>query len=325
MAYQSQASSSDITSSAAAILELCKSLCGRRYASSLAEYRRAFVVDDPALLPFFPPPLAFRGDSGCVTPLPSAHPLPFLTTSAGAGPASGVPASLPRYLGLYCSNCGDMPPHVVIDDSTQPCYASLSEACGAIQQAATERRRLWMLTMLPEMPHPPWWPTRARSISSYEQLIVGCGASSVGMHRDRFRPDRETSASSWVATSCERLMCTYISLAIGVKHVILLPPTPAGAALAEQIGGKDCDEPEQRRESARTHFPVRPPPAQLEEVVRAGGFWFDLGALGAGPEDDEGAMCLFLPAGWFHWLSADSDWHVAWSASFFPDADRTRG
>lgn len=28
--------------------------------------------------------------------------------------------------------------------------------------------------------------------------------------------------------------------------------------------------------------------------------------------------CLFMPAGWWHWLLADSNWHVAWSGSFFP-------
>ena len=33
--------------------------------------------------------------------------------------------------------------------------------------------------------------------------------------------------------STERLMCTYISLAHGVKHVVLIPPTPEGASLAD--------------------------------------------------------------------------------------------
>jgi len=29
-------------------------------------------------------------------------------------------------------------------------------------------------------------------------------------------------------------------------------------------------------------------------------------------------LCLFIPAGWWHWLAGDSAWHVAWSGSFFP-------
>ena len=110
-----------------------------------------------------------------------------------------------------------------------------------------------------------------------------------------------------------------------------------------------------RASMARLATPCRAPPSRvplthsgvcmcmLEQVVAAGGFWFDLGARraragsvmagsaacmhsAADVQDAEGqaedAMCLFLPAGWWHWLVADCEWHVAWSASFFPDADR---
>lgn len=35
-------------------------------------------------------------------------------------------------------------------------------------------------------------------------------------------------------------------------------------------------------------------------------------------DDDEPTVCLFIPAGWWHWILADSEWHVAWSGSFFP-------
>ena len=35
-------------------------------------------------------------------------------------------------------------------------------------------------------------------------------------------------------------------------------------------------------------------------------------------EDDPDPVTIFLPAGWWHWLSGDSDFHVAWSGSFFP-------
>ena len=66
-------------------------------------------------------------------------------------------------------------------------------------------------------------------------------------------------------------------------------------------------------------------------VVGAGGYWFDLAALdddgasereGEGDEIDDGGehVYLFIPPGWYHWLLADSAWHVAWSGSYFPAA-----
>ncbi len=67
-------------------------------------------------------------------------------------------------------------------------------------------------------------------------------------------------------------------------------------------------------------------------VVGAGGYWFDLAALdvdddasereGEGDEIDYGGehVYLFIPPGWYHWLLADSAWHVAWSGSYFPAA-----
>lgn len=315
------ASDSDAYQSSMAVLDICRSLRGGgRYACSLTDYRNGL-----GKLPFFPPPLAFVESDK----LPSAHPLPFLTTAAGTGPLAGVPSNLPDYVMRYLTYGGTDArdttrklPHVQIDEITQPCYESSTEAARSITRAAAEGRRLWMLSMLPEMPHPPWWPWHARSIPSYEHLIVGIGSTGVGMHRDRF-VDNEAAAA--VAPSCERLMCTYISLAMGIKHVLLLPPTPQGAALAEEIGGVGCDEPAGRRVSARQPFPAQPSPALLERVVTSGGYWFDLGARDIDHHavaDGQGAMCLFLPAGWWHWLQADSEWHVAWSASFFPDADR---
>ena len=42
-------------------------------------------------------------------------------------------------------------------------------------------------------------------------------------------------------------------------------------------------------------------------------------------DDDDEALCLFMPAGWWHWLLADSKWHVAWSCPFFPGCGRGRG
>ena len=38
------------------------------------------------------------------------------------------------------------------------------------------------------------------------------------------------------------LVSTYLSLSRGRKHVLLLPPTDEGAAVAQQLGGEGCDD-----------------------------------------------------------------------------------
>ncbi len=333
-APDSAAGSSSTQQTGRRLLSLCGTLHGRSYACSLAEYRARYR-DERAPLPMLPPPLLFdeedeegaEAGSG-VAPLPSSHPTPFVTRAGGEGPPEGVPRDAADFIARYLATGGSggssvrpKPPHVLLDEVTQPAYANVAEAAQAIGGAAAEGRRMWVAQLLPEMAHPPWWPVHAASIPTYESLLVGGGATGVGMHRDRFvrDPSRPRGAS-------ERWMCTYISLARGVKHVLLLPPTPAGAQLAEALGGAGCDEPEGRRASPAAPFPSRPPPEVLERVVTCGGYWFDLGAPSAPSEPDGGgSLCLFLPAGWWHWLVGDCAWHVAWSASFFPEADREGG
>ena len=39
-------------------------------------------------------------------------------------------------------------------------------------------------------------------------------------------------------------------------------------------------------------------------------------------DDDPDPVALFNPAGWYHWLVGDSEFHVAWSGSFFPGTHR---
>ncbi len=43
------------------------------------------------------------------------------------------------------------------------------------------------------------------------------------------------------------------------------------------------------------------------------------------PENEPGSISLFIPSGWWHWLSADSSWHCAWSGSIFPEPSRETG
>ena len=264
-----------------------------------------------------PPSFFASGSPAGGQPLNSAHGMPFLTLAAGAGPSAGVPADAADLVGRYVlePSCRQAPPNVDVDEVTQRC-PSAREAALAIEGAARDARRLWVAALIwPLMAPPRWYPRHASPIPTYEHLIAGSGRTSIGMHRYRF----VHRAMATPQTAPERLISTYISLVRGVKHAILLPPTPAGGALAERLSGEHCDDLESRRTSAQRPFHLRPPPALLEQVVELGGFWFDFGA----PDGDGGdAVCLFIPAGWWHWILSDADWHVAWSGSFFPDADR---
>jgi hypothetical protein len=40
--------------------------------------------------------------------------------------------------------------------------------------------------------------------------------------------------------------------------------------------------------------------------------------IASGDEDGRAVVALFIPAGWFHWLLGEGDWHVIFGGSFFP-------
>ena len=295
-------------------------LKNRRYATSATAYREAHAAGEP-LLPMFPPPLL--PSSAARRPLPSTCAAPFLTRAVGSLP-HGIPDDADELLGLYFSGATRKPPNLDVNFENIE-LSSMGAARRAIAAAAAADAPLWWATLhVPDLEHPPWWPRRAAVVPDFEQLIVGAGRSGIGMHRDRF-----------VEGEKERLVSTYLTLGRGIKHVVLLPP--AATALAEELGGDSCDTAYGRTTSQRRELPPSPPPEVLERVMEAGGFWFDLcettvpgaaseGEEGAGSDDDsdeeeEAALCMFIPAGWYHWLAADAAWHVAWSGSFFPEAE----
>ncbi|KAL1523709.1 hypothetical protein AB1Y20_018639 [Prymnesium parvum] len=385
---------------AEALLDLCPALRRRRYATSVAAYRAAF---DPSHgpLPLFPPPS--RALPPSARPLPAESAQPFLCLLRG-GPARGVPNDVHELIEAYLrGGVTRAVPNIDVEGQTLGC-ASVGEARRRLAAAAAARERYWAAVRAP-IEHPDWWPggNGAEPVPGFEHLIVGEGASGIGMHRDRYveegRPDR--------------LVSTYLALGRGRKHVVLLPPSEEGQAVAEALGGIGCDSAYGRTKSQQAQLPTRPHPDLLERVVAAGGFWFDLdvstpseadlvdesGCLGGphapggeghgvavpsfiesdfrtkveyeawranlgkcvgacahietsqsaaegnGVEDadteahdtsnsesesaslkddeEEVAVCLFMPAGWWHWLLAESTWHVAWSGSFFP-AQSTR-
>tara|TARA_B110001452_G_scaffold221880_1_gene194555 strand:- start:1383 stop:2627 length:1245 start_codon:yes stop_codon:yes gene_type:complete len=365
---------SDADDAAQALIDASAGLRRRasQYATTFEAYAAAAAAQASGggggggLLPLFPPPLVDMDATRKA--LPASCSAPFLCTSAGALPR-GVPDDVDDLVaGYLVSGVSDSPPNIDVDFESVEC-ASNGQARRALTSASAEGKRYWAACHVP-IEHPRWWPSGrgAEAVPGFEHLIVGEGSSGIGMHRDRYREDGRP----------DRLVSTYLSLGRGRKHVVLLPPTDEGAAVAELLGGLGCDNAYGRSSSQRVAMPVRPPPELLERVLQCGGFWFDLEAGSAGPSDAEGgrcsddlakgeaseageagegeaggeeearqttqdedadaeeedddddddddeALCLFMPAGWWHWLLADSKWHVAWSGSFFPDCGQGGG
>ena len=363
-----------------------------QYATTFEAYTAAAQASGGSgggLLPLFPPPLIDMDSTRKA--LPASCSTPFLCTSAGTLPR-GVPDDVEDLVaGYLVSGVSDAPPNIDVDFESVECTSN-GQARRTLTAASAEGKRYWAACHVP-IEHPRWWPSGkgAMAVPGFEHLIVGEGASGIGMHRDRYREEGRP----------DRLVSTYLSLGRGRKHVVLLPPTDEGAAVAELLGGLGCDSAYGRSSSQRVAMPVRPAPELLERVLQCGGFWFDLEAGSAGSSDaessqrgdespkgegsepgeasegdegcqeqarhdaeeredgqtpqeeehddggggggekdededeednddeeedddeDDDALCLFMPAGWWHWLLADSKWHVAWSGSFFPASAAT--
>jgi hypothetical protein len=120
------------------------------------------------------------------------------------------------------------------------------------------------------------WPRHATPVPGFEHMIIGAGEAGIGMHRDRY------------CEAGEQLVSTYLAIGRGRKHVVLLPPTADGAAVAEKLGGCGCDDAYGRTGSQRAKLPPRPPPDLLEAVLSAGGYWFDIEAVRADGEAEDG-------------------------------------
>jgi hypothetical protein len=182
--------------------------------------------------------------------------------------------------------------------------AQLRSSLLACERAAIP---FWLSMRCPAIQHPAWWPLGSCSVPEYNSLIVGSGASGIGMHYDCHNAQP---------------VCTYLSLGLGRKRVLLLPPTEAGTELAlKRFGGRDPRRADHSAAAASTSrvraMPARPPLALLNAVAEAGGYFFDLVA-----DDAAGrAATLFLPRGWWHWVEGgeDCEWHVAWGGSFYSD------
>ena len=348
---------------------LCIGEAAEQAAMACERYAEARCKLDAASLPvrgWLPPPLLRNPAKEC----PQLD-TPFLTQQTGAIPT--VPSSLEECLAAYFSGQRHEFPKVdVAERGTGVC--SWAEARRTLLAAKAAGERYWCTFVCQDMQHPRWWPKAAQgarglgpgpmSVPLYDQVIVGSGRTGIGIHRDVHGPHR-------------RCVCTCLSLAKGVKHVMLLPPSCAESAVLNAYGHETArcstkQSPEEAHEAARTQdgacestlnmkhgagecawfgdddtFPKSPPADLLRRIALVGGYFFSMHASnidiaedvhgqprvhddnhksrasgGDYPcldmHDDGAVLALYIPAGWFHWLLGDSDWHVIFGGSFFP-------
>jgi len=271
---------------------------------------------------------------------------PFLTEQTGAIPT--IPSSLDACLAVYFSGRRDAFPKVDVAEAGISACTSWADARRALQAADAAGDRYWCTFLCDRMKHPRWWPKGAKGsggvgpgrmgVPLYDQVIVGSGQTGIGIHRD-------------VHGAGRRPVCTCLCLARGVKHVMLLPPTCAepwllagGAppkaeavqALVQLSAEGEAVAGTAKRGAGECAwfgdddvFPKEPSPQLLGRIASVGGYFFSLHSAEAPSgreespdcEEAEGAvLALFIPAGWFHWLLGEGDWHCIFGGSFFPTA-----
>jgi hypothetical protein len=122
---------------------------------------------------------------------------------------------------LYGEHSSGLLPEYYVDG--QLCEANSDDEVRRALSDAEVGAHWWLTCQLPSIRHPRWWP-RDNPVPLYDMLIVGAGASGIGMHRDVIT-DEPVHGSRFVST--------YLMIGAGRKHVVLLPPTGEGARLAK--------------------------------------------------------------------------------------------
>jgi hypothetical protein len=264
--------------------------------------------------PCFPPPFQ-RAPKG---QLPGCK-HPFVSLQSGA--IEEVPDNLEDCLDLYCNagaNEGNKPPNIDIKGENIKAK-SLSNARRALLQASSANEMFWAALVVDAIDHPVWWPRPKKDncaccddgdVPNFNQVIIGSGETDIGIHIDN--APKPCCGGSGVARDYDLVdiddpqythcltkagtpvhVDTYITMARGCKHVIMLPS-----------GGNFFGE--------KTPFPRKVDPDLMHKILEHGGYHFKLE-----PIDAEQHVTLFTPKGWHHWLLGMSDWHLIFGASRF--------
>ena len=295
--------------------EICRRVGRTDTRHSIAALRSA-LASGLEVTPCFPPPFhrapkALLKEKGCKNP--------FVTLQSGR--IEEVPDCLEDCLDLYCNagaNDGNKPPNIDINGENIKAK-SLSNARRALLQASCAREMFWAALVVDSIEHPVWWPRPKKEnlrccddgdVPNFNQVIIGSGETDIGIHidnaprpccadgvahRDYDMVDVEDPQYKSCLSDGENSVHvdTYITMARGAKHVIMLPS-----------GGNFFGD--------KAPFPRNVDPELMKEILDHGGYFFTLE-----PVDDEQHVTLFTPKGWHHWLLGKSSWHLIFGASRF--------
>jgi hypothetical protein len=197
------------------------------------------------------------------------------------------------------------------------------------------KKQLWVsFDAADELAHPAWFLATPNScppvrlVPTYSNVLVTSGpAVSIGLHQDT--DNRELSSAARPPP-----ICTYLTVAQGAKHVMLVPPksSPADLRLFKELwtgpqqpdsntdrrrarGNTNADshhdeEEEEDAEEPRFLFDDSgKPTAEIQSarnrLRQAGGYLFRLSE----------AQTLLIPKGWHHWVVAEEGLSVTLSGS----------
>ena len=311
-------------------MEACLASCGTSAAAEVPQLE-AYAANRAAWR-------RLLGGAGCVLPPrvvqdPRAEcprlDVPFVTDECGSVPI--IPDGLEQTIDAYLparprEEHEDETPDFGYDGSGKLAASWLNQegVRMTLRAADADGRRYWAAFSCDQLRQPAWWPAAATgaggvgsgpgSVPLYDQVIVGRGATGIGLHADAYGHGSE-----------RKLVATCLTIARGSKHVLLLPPACAKPGAPTM--------PDDAWADVAASFPFAPTPATLRRIAEAGGFLFRMRAVS---EAEGRSLALFLPAGWLHWLVGDGrgdgsevvageesssahGWHALYGGSFFPD------
>lgn len=161
------------------------------------------------------------------------------------------------------------------------CVKSFSHAAELLYGAVRDGRRFWTSMQADdEVIHPEWWPLD-RLVPTYTNVLMTQGINiGIGLHVD---VDHYAKKGA--------VIDTYLTLVVGIKQVLMLPPGDVPQAL-----------------STLSAFPRALSKDTLRVIRAQKGFYFTLNACNR-------PATLYIPRGWHHWLISTSPFTVAFTAS----------
>ena len=209
-----------------AAAELAANLPGlAMYSANRAAWWAACGECDGAL----PPPFLRDPRSGC--PRLDA---PFVTDEVGGLPV--IPDDLEQTLAAYLlEEASGEAPEIPegIDGSLR--RAGLRQI---LREAEAQGQRYWAAVTCARLRHPSWWPPAAcgpggvggghGSVPYYDQVIVGRGATGIGIHADAYSTARKANGGfGGGGRPQEGLVATCLTIARGCKHACCWPSNRA--------------------------------------------------------------------------------------------------